>query len=220
MESLNNAAPHIDRATLSVRGAFYHQRGRINKEMGMLDAAFTDYAGAEVYWREIGATEKVGAVALNLAGLCLHRGELETAHEYVARAIEVFAQSESFYITQAYDTEAQIFLAEGKIDAALRSIERALILVGDNDAWRQEFEATKKKIINTLVSLVAASGLKLSTLQRELMRLALIKHGGNITRAARDIGMSRKGASDLIDRAQELEPYRVERRVRYERIIK
>lgn len=220
MKSLAAAAPSIDSAPLSVRGAFHHQRGRLHKEAGDLDAAFTDYAGAETCWREIGATEKLGAVVLNLAGVCLKLNDVTRAHDYAIKAVEIFTQTESFYISQAYDTQSQIFLAEGKIQAALFSIDKALTVVGDNDTWRAEFEITKEKIIGAIIDLIMAANLDVTAVQREMVRHALVKHGGNLTKASKEIGMSRNGVSYIIDCNQDLEPLRVGRRVRHESIIK
>ena len=220
MQSLTKAAPYIDHATLSVQGAFYHQRGRINKEAGNLDAAFTDYAGAEACWREIGASEKLGAVVLNLAGLSLKLGDLTRAHQYALNAIDIFTQNDSFYISQAYDTQAQIYLAEGKIRAALESINLALSLVGENNHWQKEFLETKDRIVAAIIDLIKAAGHNLSSIQKEMVRRALIKHNGNLTRASKDIGMSRKGMSYVVDQNEDLESLRVERRVRRKSIIK
>ena len=219
-ESLNLAAPVIDHASLSVQGAFYHQRGRIKKEAGDLDGAFTDYAGAEACWEEIGATEKVGAVALNLAGVCLRLSDFPRAHEYANKAIALFTKTNSFYISQAHDTEAQIYLEEGRLRAALASIDLALGLAGENDGWKKSFTLTKDRILGAIIDLIHVAGIKLNDLQKEMVRCALIRRQGNLTRASRDVGMSRKGVSDLIDRNKDLEPFRVERRVRHKTLIK
>ncbi|HEX2882784.1 MAG TPA: tetratricopeptide repeat protein [Polyangiaceae bacterium] len=219
-ESLRLAAPVIDHAPLSVQGAFYHQRGRIKKEAGDLDGAFTDYAGAEACWEEIGASEKVGAVALNLAGVCLRLSDFSRAHEYALKSIALFTKTNSLYISQAHDTEAQTYLAEGKLRAALASIDLALDLSGENEGWRKDFTLTKDRIFEAVVNLIHTAGVKLTELQKEMVRCALIRQCGNVTRASKDVGMSRKGVSDLIDRHKELEPYRVDRRVRNKSLMK
>lgn len=220
LESLNLATPFIESATLSVQGAFYHQLGRAHKELGNFDIAFTNYAGAEFYWEQIGETEKLGAVLQNLSGLSLKMGDLMKAHEYSRRALDLFTKTDSIYLSQVYDTQAEILLAEGKIEAALESINTALEMVGENEIWQKQFQDTKTQILDRLVDLVYSAGFTFSHLQKEMVRRALIKHAGNLTRAGKEVGLTHKGISYIIDHNVELEPLRVERRVKLKSIIK
>lgn len=220
LESLSLAASFIESAPLSVQGAFYHQLGRAHKELGNFDVAFTNYAGAEIYWEQIGETEKLGAVLQNLSGLSLKLGDLTKAHEYSRRALDLFTQTDSVYLSQAYDTQAQIFLAEGKIEAALQSINTALEIVGENEIWRKQFQGTRSMVVDGLIDVICSAGFNFPTLQKELVRRALIKHDGNLTRAGKEVGLTHKGVSYIIDHNSDLEPLRVERRIKLKSIIK
>lgn len=220
LESLASAARFIESAPRSVQGAFYHQRARAHKERGDLGAAFVDYAGAEIAWSEIGAVEKLGAVLLNLAGLCLASKDLQRAHDYCHRALDAFRQTNSFYISQAFDTQAKIFLAEERLGPGWRSISAALDSVGDNDLWKKDFRETKEKIENAITDLLLTAGLKIESVQLVMVGKALAKHDGNLTKAGQDVGLCRNAIRYIIDHNKELEHLGKKRRIRHKSVIK
>lgn len=285
MGSLEKAAPFIDKASVSIRGSFFHQRARAHTQLGNPEAAFTDYTGAVVCWQESGETAKVGAAELNLAGLCLVLGLVDSGLEHVDRAIVILRDSQSDYLTQAYDTKAQLLLAQDQINPALDAINTALELPTTHLNWRVSFLITRAKIkmrssvsaakrdfdeaidwaeqhsltrdlvaacceaIKTFASALPLSDLAAYFLRAEpyggtdlvsaarailaslpngtieetevdMVRRALIKCDGSITRAAEIVKLTHKGVDCVINRhADRLLHLRRERLVRHKSLI-
>lgn len=218
LEWLKKAAEVIDAADARVRGSIYHQRARVHKELGDLDAALVDYSGAAVNWEEAGRKDWTGKPILNAAGVYLILGDFPRAHEYVNHAIKIFIETDSADLSQAYDTQANIYFAEGKLERALTSIETALSLVGDNDLWRAEFLTTQARITSKLLELLELSDVK--DVQMIMLKDALAKSYGSFEAAGNLIGMSRKGVEYLVDHKDELSMFRKVKRVRRKTIIK
>jgi len=222
-QSIEKAAPLVDLLDTELRASFYLQRARIHKESARYDAALTDYSGAEMYWHECGQTEKAGAAALNLAGCYLAIGDLSAAHENLDRAFKLFRLTKSFYVPEAHDTRAQIFLAEGKLEQAARSIRVALEIVGDsNEQWRTDFLVTLDKVEACLLTALQVKKLPdCDHLRIGMVRRALRASKGSPAGAALFLGVTRHAIESLINNhPAELEPYRMKRRIRYKTIIK
>src|SRR5688572_21162470 len=220
LQSLDAAAGFIDSADLHFQGAFYNQRARAHKELGRIDAALTDYTGAAACWETIGDPD-YGAAVLNLAGLYLEIGDIAAARLQIENAITIFVETNSIYLCQGYDTWAQIELAHGNIESAQTLIQTALDLVGDNERWRSEFLHTKDKIEIKLLELLGINQVEdFETVQAGMVRRALIKTGGNLTRAGKLVGLTHKGVTFVVDRHPDLEQYRVTRRTRLKSIFK
>jgi tetratricopeptide (TPR) repeat protein len=283
--SLGRAAPYIDTAPIVVQGAYFNQRARAHKEMGNLDAALLDYGGAAWCYESAGRRDNEGGVAINVAGLCLKIGDLSRATANIERAITIYSSIDSDYLSQAYDTQANILLAQEKFSLALRSCDKAIALVGENDVWLQTFLVTRGKVKARLsdhsarqdfdgaIELAKQLGLPagivaaccaliqflalpvedlvsyyqmadvyggpeleacariviglfiphgtVEEVQVDMVRRALVKCEGRITKAASLIGMSPKGVSYVVNQHQsELAHLRKEPRIRRKSIIK
>lgn len=220
-EALDVAAPVIDSAPVSVRAAFYHQRARIRKRSGTIDAALTDYAGAEVLWGEIGANHDQGSAILNVSECYLSLGDLEAAQREVLKAFELFQKSNSFYLPHAHDTQAKIHLAEGRLEAAAESIDKALAAVTRED-WRAEFLATQERIEIRLLAALQVNHLSdLDRIRLDMVRRALQQSSGSPAAAAELLDVTRHAVEWIVDHhPQELERYRMPRRIRRKSIIK
>lgn len=214
LESLSRAALFIESATLRVQGSFYHQRARAHKELGDIDAALTDYGGAVARWEEAGDREYEGMAALNVAGIYLGLGDLPRCSESLNKALMRFAETNSPYLSQAYDTEANLRLVQGQIETAMISISKALDLVGENDLWRQTFLITKDKIELKLLSLLGVKTVDdFTRLQTGMLRRVLLQ-GKTFSQAGEILGLTRKGVDYLVWHKKELEEFRKVRRIR------
>lgn len=209
-ESLGKAAELLDAADVRARGAFHNQRARIHNRMGNHSAALLDYAGASACFEDAEDRSEQGAAILNTAELYFQQGDLYQARENIDRALLVMLQCASEYLPQAYDTLANIDLAEGHIENAALAIKQAFERVGENEIWRRTFLETKEKIDKKVQELSGT----LHDINVEMVRWALIKTNGNLTRAGKLTGLTHKGVSYIVDRHPELEAFRARRRTR------
>lgn len=208
--SLEKAAKFIDSAPDRVRASFHHQRARIHKEVGRLDEALTDYAGSAACCES--NKERQGISFLNQAGVYLELRDAIQAHDYVNRAIEIFIETGSQNLGQGYDTQAKIYLLEGRLEQAAEANRRSLE-VNTNEIWTPDFLELSVEIQRKLSDLLGA--VKLMAVEHAL------KHtGGNLKRAGDMIGMTHKGIDWVILNHPELEALRPERKKRRRSIIK
>lgn len=185
LESLWKMAPFLEAASVRVQGTFFLQRGRVYKNLGNIDEALTDYSGSLALWQACGDKNYEGAASINLAGIYLLIGDLVQARKNIEYALATLPPG-SVYWPDAYDTKAQVLLAEGSLALALSFIEKALGLIGDNEAKRLEFLETQSKIKDRLMDLLIplVSFVDLDDLKIQVVRNALDKAGGSITLAA------------------------------------
>lgn len=221
LESLERAAPILDSAPLRVSGTFYHQRARVHRHNGNLDAALADYTGAAVCWQTSDSKDLEGITYLNIAHVFLLIGDLEQARSNLERAFDIFRAHSHFYLSQAYDTLANLELEEGRIEAALSAIRTAFDLVGENEPWRETFAATQAKIDTKLLELLSVERVEdLDRIKGILVRNALLKTGGNLSRAGRLIGLTYKGVDYIVQQNAELQSVRSPRKPRLKSILK
>lgn len=207
---LEKAGRFIDAADMGCRGAFHNQRARAHKELGNIDAALMDYAGASLCAEAVGDLSYEGAAFLNIAGLYLKISDLPQARVNIDRSMSLLLKSNSEFLAQGYDTLANIELAEGHTENAVTAIQRAFTLVGENEIWRRTFLETKEKIDKKIQELSSA----MHGVNVGMVQWALTKTGGNLTQTGKLTGLTHKGVSYIIDRHPELEAFRVKRRTR------
>lgn len=221
LAALERAAPLLDSAGSRVKGSFYLQRGRVYRRLNEFDKAITDYTGAAICWEASGDKELEGASHLNLAHSYLTVGNFAMARISLDRAFALFRETGSFYLSQAYDTLANLALAEGLIELAVSAIRSALDLVDDNEAWRKTFLDTQAKIDTKLLELINVSTVEdLDRLRVVLVREALIKTGGNLSHAGKLIGLTYKGVDYIVQQYPELQRFRSERKRRFKSLLK
>lgn len=146
LELLGKAAPFVSCVDAYVHGTFLSERGRARARLFEIDSAFTDYAGADSYLEQAGHATYRGAVALNQADLYLKIGDYEQCGVYTQRAIEIFEAADSEYASQAYETKANLLLAQGELETALAVIDRGIRSIVNNDAWLVTCLITRGKI--------------------------------------------------------------------------
>src|SRR5690349_7257071 len=209
LNALNAAASFLDAADLRFRGAFHNQRARVHNKLGNADAALTDYAGASSCFEAVGDKSYEGAAYLNIAELYLQRNDFSRARENVDHAVALFRESRSEYLSQGYDTLAKLEFAEGKIEKALAFNEEAFALSPDNEVWRRTFSETKDRIERKLLELLSVTTVQdFTPLQIRMTRRALLKTGGNLTKAGELVGLTHKGVAYVVDHHSELESFR------------
>lgn len=185
LASLAKMAPFLEAADIRIQGTFYNARARAHKNLGDIDSALTDYAGAIAYWQICGDGNYEGAASINVAELYLTLGDFAKAIQSIDHALQVLPKG-SEYLCNAYDTKAKILLNDGQLVKALGLIEKALELAGDHEEWQKRFKETHSKIkdrlIDFLIPLVNMDDLE--ELKVQMIRHALDYCGGSITAAA------------------------------------
>lgn len=92
----------------------------------------------------------LGSIENELAHVYKERGRIAKAHSAVDRGIEVFRRlGDISREGMLVDTKAGLFLDEGELDEAFRTIDHAILLLkdGENKAYLAESYATKSRIL-------------------------------------------------------------------------
>jgi len=130
---LDEAAALADLCPSHERRARYrHGRAHSFQLLGETDKALIEYGGAAFEWERADRPYDAGCTENNLALILGGAGRHDEAHEHVARARAYFAGM-PVELAQVDDTEAQIFLAEGKPEAALPLAMRAVDVFRSHD---------------------------------------------------------------------------------------
>ncbi|HEX5704902.1 MAG TPA: hypothetical protein VFX97_17015 [Pyrinomonadaceae bacterium] len=139
---------------LSLIGRFYQHRamayrqGHADGEQGFLRLAIEDYETASNYFEQAGNRGFEGKVLNNLAYLYIESNP-RLAHIHIDRAISLQKSVNDFIeLAQAHDTEALIFLREGQLKKAKRSIDKAIatMRVNDHRLWLPNLLITRGRI--------------------------------------------------------------------------
>lgn len=201
--------PMSDRVTAELyvnESVFYAETGDMERSWAML-------------WEEAGNKDKQGAAYLNVAECYLTLGDLEQAQSNLDRAFSLLTNS--FYLPHAHETQAKIYLAQGMAARAAKSIATALSLPAP-DNWRAGFLATQDQIESRLLEALQVNKFSdWDQVKLRMVRRALQRSKGNPAGAAGILGVTRFAIQSLINNyPNELEPYRMPKRVRHKSIIK
>jgi tetratricopeptide (TPR) repeat protein len=222
LAALRLAAPYVDSARLRVQASFFLQRGRINRKLNNLNNAITDYTGVAICAEASDSEDLLGKSFLNLSDLYVMIGkDLVTARAYLNKAVAIFRRIGSDDLCQAYDTLANLELAEGNVTEATEAIRKGFELIGDHESWRDTLNETRDKIRGKLLQLTGINRVEdLDSLKVLLVKRALIETGGNLSHAGEKIGLTYKGVDYIIQQNPELERLRSERKSRLKSVIK
>lgn len=221
LESLEHAAPDLDSASTYVQGTFFSERGRAYKALGKTDAALTDYTGAKIAFEAVGHLEYLATTEKNIAGLYLKLNEIPQAHEHIEKSIRIFTELKSDTLCQAYDTLAEIFLLEGKLEAAAEANRQSIDRCPDNEPWLASFHELRETIEEICLNIMEISTVQnLERVKVNMVRRALAKEKGSVTRAGLLLGLDHRGVDRIVKRHPEIEPCRGKRHNRkYEKAL-
>lgn len=219
LRALDSAAEFIDCADDRVKASYYYERARCHKALGNYDAARLDYSGAAIHLELAGLLEKLAFVENSVADLCLRMGLIDEAHEHAERAIKIGTAHGIVNLAESYDTQAKIFLVEGKLEPALIAIDKAIARVGENKEWLQRFVAVRDRIEKKLLDLLNVEQFRdLDQVKAGMVRRALTICDGSVVRAGKMLGVDHSMINIMVRRHEELAAYRKE--VRRKSIIK
>ena len=143
-----------------LKGCFSTNFAIMLKNLGYLPEAIKKYELAKTFHERSGHRLYLGTTQNNLA--CFYKAEenFDDAHRAIDNAIQIFSNikdrtREGF----ALDTKAQIYLAGGKLEKALETIDTAIEvqLNSENSAYRAETYLTKAKILVALDDISAGT---------------------------------------------------------------
>ena len=130
-------------------GNFYMNFGVAARNLGDATAALKAHETARNHFVRSGNKIQVAMAENNLSHLYKHQRRFRDAHDAIDRASELFRDigdrtREGF----SYDTKALIYFDEGRFDAALEAVNRAITILGtsENFGYLTETITTKAKI--------------------------------------------------------------------------
>lgn len=130
--------PLYDQCSPWAKGTFHHQRGLVLRTLGETDRAILDYDAALHFFEEAKNLRWQAATANNLSHVYLVTEQFDRAHEYAAKARNLFHKlGDRAYEAKALDQEALIYLAEGKLNEAQSAISSAIALVEYGEVLRE-----------------------------------------------------------------------------------
>lgn len=133
MTTLNRIKINV--LSASMKGRVFLLRGKVQADLGKLDAALIEYSGAAAYFDEAGHTRGVAHAHNNRASVYRKLKRFTEAHESVDKAISLVPKTDPF-IPQFLDQKARVFLAEKKYVDAERVAIKAVGLVHGTDRQR------------------------------------------------------------------------------------
>lgn len=214
---LDLAGPLIDGAESSLRGNFYGQRALHYRKFGEYDLAFVDYQSARDCFRDAGNREGEARVENNLAKVYSDLGRIDDAHKHSDNAIEIAEDlGETILAGRFYDMKAQNALDHKEYELALKASLKALSLLETHPtagealethtsalrAAISEYLAANDPIETFSLRRVITNGLKTS-LDAELIRVALKRCAGNVYQAADILNVKHPSLVEAIDNLEE-----------------
>src|ERR1700752_3519896 len=215
--STAEALTHLDQARVSfISLKDSRMVAQVNETRARVFLAQEEFADAEraifdaIATLEKGEDSSLLAEALTTAGnIFAESGKYDHAHEAVNRASDVAAAAGDTHLAAVTQLRMIVELG-GKLSRAklLASYRRADQFVGDG-ASQSEHERLRncgRRVLDILEKLDNLEELIGGTLKEEknhyearLISRALERHNGSVTSAARDLGLTHQGLSDIID---------------------
>jgi tetratricopeptide (TPR) repeat protein len=227
LNSLLSLAPVIDDGTDHQRAHFYGQRAYLYRRLENVSAAMLDYEAARFWAQESGSKLAEASVRNNLAKIY---SELDRSDEAIAEsdaAISIASQlSDEMHLGRFYDQRAQILIDQKSYAEAIRFSEKALRLLNGHPSEAEARTTHGRALIglgtvylqseDPFASLRArrdAAKLIQVTPDTELIRLALAKSDGHVSRAAQMLGMRHYALTNIVkSRKIERRPIRKRRK--------
>lgn len=229
LETLKLAGLLIDQAPAKSKAAFHGQRAYCRVKLERNDKALVDYEAARVYAQEAQDELAEARIRNNLARVYSRLDRLDDAIVENDAAIHIFRRlNERVQLGRAYDQRAQI-LNDGKMYAdALKWSDQAIAILGSHPS-SVEARATHGRALigvgqtylgipdpveNFRTRREIANSINVQ-LDPETARLALIRSGGNVQRAANLLKVQHQSLQASVKRfnLQSLQKRRVRRSI-------
>lgn len=128
-------------------GCFYNHIGLSHRSQGNKENALKYLKLAGLYFQKADHKIYYGATQNNLAQLLRRHNEFTAAHACAQHAAKIFEEiGDKTRTAYSLDTQAQIFLAEGKLETALKYSNRAIEMLEGSDSYRKLVETYRTKI--------------------------------------------------------------------------
>jgi len=129
------------------RGCFYNNLALAHKNLGNQDKALQYLKLARSFLQKADHKIYYGATENNLAQFLHKGGFYEEAHICAKNAQKIFEQiGDRMREGYSLETRAQIFVAEGKPDKALKFVNSSIELLEDGESYRNLVESYRTKI--------------------------------------------------------------------------
>jgi tetratricopeptide (TPR) repeat protein len=136
-----------ENAPYFLNGCFHNHIGLAYKHLGNKKNALKHLKLASLYFQKADHKNYFGATQNNLAHFLLFCNEYNAAHACAQLAIKIFSEiGDKTRTAFAFDTQAQIYLAEGKLEMALNNANLAIEILQDGDSHRKLVECYRIKI--------------------------------------------------------------------------
>jgi tetratricopeptide (TPR) repeat protein len=138
----------------AMRAALLHELALSTDSTMRADQAFLEYDAAIIHYEQIGDFKGLGSATSNLAYLYSRFGRFEEAHAKLSEARRML-EGYDVVLAEVNDTEAQVFLLEGKpLDAYQLSMEaqRVFLVCGEMRLFDRGSRTLQKAIADTTVA--------------------------------------------------------------------
>jgi tetratricopeptide (TPR) repeat protein len=130
-----------------LNGCFYNHIGLAYKQLGNKESALKYIKLAGHFFQKADHKSFYGATQNNLAQFLRSHNEFSAAHACAQLATKIFEQiGDKARAAFSLDTQAQIYLAEGNIETALKYANKAIELLEGSDCYRKLTECYRTKI--------------------------------------------------------------------------
>lgn len=112
-------------------------RGMLRGKIGLYDDAVADLVEAGKKWREMSHESLEGFIHTSLATVQRHQGRLSEAQNSLDRALAIVGNTQSNYLDDLYEEQAEMLKAQGRRAEARLQLEKAFDRYQRRDSFKQ-----------------------------------------------------------------------------------
>ena len=112
-------------------------RGMLRGKIGLYDDAVADLVEARKKWREMSHDSLEGFIHTSLATVQRRQGRLSEAQHSLDRALAIVGNTQSTYLDDLYEEQAEMFKAQGRRAEARSQLEKAFDRYQRRDSFKQ-----------------------------------------------------------------------------------